>query len=196
MRWHEDDDLIAVDNALRESLRLVRGAELELGDLPVATEVLASCEKQLSTKLAGHVRKANRHELRMLFADFCQHEEREELQKLCLDKYREQVRELRLVPALRAAGASAAAAVAAAAVAAAAAAAAAAPAAAAALHQLLHRDDSFTLDFAAAVPGGSARPDRGGADTDEADGRARRPRCYCSARRRATAASACWRSCR
>jgi hypothetical protein len=91
LRWHDDGDLLAVDCALRESMTLVRHAEAELGPLPVCVEVLGGCDQQLCTKLAEHVRRANRHELRMLFADFCQWVGREELQQLCLDKYREQV---------------------------------------------------------------------------------------------------------
>jgi hypothetical protein len=96
MRWHEDDrgpDLLAVDRALRESLRLVHAAETSLGELPVCVEVLGACAKQLHAQLAKHVRKANRHELRVLYADFCRWEGvgREELQTLCLEKYREQV---------------------------------------------------------------------------------------------------------
>ena len=91
LRWHEDADLLAVDRALRESITLVGRAEVELGPLPVCAEVLAACDQQLRTRLAAHVRRANRHELRMLFADFCEWSGREELQRLCLDKYREQV---------------------------------------------------------------------------------------------------------
>ena len=37
------------------------------------------------------MRRANRHELRMIYADFCGWESRAELRDLCLDKYREQV---------------------------------------------------------------------------------------------------------
>ena len=91
LRLHEDGDLLAVDEALRESDTLVKRAEAELGALPVCAEVLGACGQQLRTRLAAHVRRANRHELRMLFADFCQWPGREELQRLCLDKYREQV---------------------------------------------------------------------------------------------------------
>ena len=72
LRWHEDADLLAVDDALRQSMNLVQAAEFELGPLPICTEILAACDVQLRTKLAAHVRKANRHELRMLYADFCQ----------------------------------------------------------------------------------------------------------------------------
>ena len=91
LRWHEDADLLGVDAALRESMELVRDAEIELGALPVASEVLEACEQQQRQRLATHVRSANRHVLRVLFADFCQWEERRELQRLCLDKYREHV---------------------------------------------------------------------------------------------------------
>ena len=91
LRWHEDSDLLAVDMALRESVRLVSDAESELGALPVSHEVLGACEGQLRTALGKHVRRANRHELRMLYADFCGVASRAELRELCLDKYREQV---------------------------------------------------------------------------------------------------------
>ena len=91
MRWHEDADLLAVDGALNESSLLVHNAEKELGPLPICSEVLDACEQQLCAKLTLHVRRANRHELRMLLADFCQRPGRDGLQHLCLDKYREQV---------------------------------------------------------------------------------------------------------
>ena len=91
MRWHEDADLLAVDTALRESVRLITDAEAELGALPVSHEVLSACETQLRGLLSKHVRKANRHELRMIYADFGDVASRAELRELCLDKYREQV---------------------------------------------------------------------------------------------------------
>ena len=91
LRWHEDADLLAVDRALREGVQLVSEAEGELGALPVSHEVLGACEAQLRGQLRTHVRRANRHELRMLYADFCGRDGRDELQALCLEKYREQV---------------------------------------------------------------------------------------------------------
>ena len=91
LRWHEDADLLAVDRALRRSFQIVRDAEAALEALPVCVEILGACEKQLQAKLSTHVRKANRHELRVLLADFCRWEGRDELERLCLDKYREQV---------------------------------------------------------------------------------------------------------
>ena len=90
LRWHEDADLLAVDTTLRESVRLVSDAECELGALPVSHEVLGACEQQLRATLSKHVRRANRHELRMLYGDFCGWASRAELRQLCLDKYREQ----------------------------------------------------------------------------------------------------------
>jgi len=59
--------------------------------LPVSHEVLSACETQLRGLLSKHVRKANRHELRMIYADFGDVASRAELRELCLDKYREQV---------------------------------------------------------------------------------------------------------
>ena len=91
LHWHEDADLLAVDSVVRQGSALVRAAEEELGPLPVCSEILQSCEQQLRGRLVVHIRRANRHELRMIYADFCQLSGREELQHLCLDKYREQV---------------------------------------------------------------------------------------------------------
>ena len=91
LRLHEDGDLLAVDRVLRESVALVDCAEEELGPLPICTEVLGACETQLHTRIVTHMRRANRHELRVLYADFCLWGRREELQRLCLEKYREQV---------------------------------------------------------------------------------------------------------
>ena len=48
--------LLAVDQAVRESVELVRAAEAELGALPVAHEVLGSCEHRLRDALTRHVR--------------------------------------------------------------------------------------------------------------------------------------------
>ena len=88
---HEErGDLLAVDRALQEGGCLLREAQPEVGDLQVSHEVLTGCERQLLALLQAHVRRANRHELRMLYADFC-HEGRAELRQLCLEKYKEQV---------------------------------------------------------------------------------------------------------
>ena len=91
LRWHEESDLLAVDRALRQGSQLVSDAEGEVGALPVSHEVFGACEQQLCARLALHVRRANRHELRMIYPDFCGWASRAELRQLCLDKYREQV---------------------------------------------------------------------------------------------------------
>ena len=70
-RLHEDRfDLLAVDVALQEGGRLMRAATPEVGEAPlrVSAEVLAACEARLHGLLQGHLRRANRHELRMLYA--------------------------------------------------------------------------------------------------------------------------------
>ena len=91
MHLHEErGDLLAVDRALQEGGSLLREAQPEVGDLQVSHEVLTGCERQLLALLQAHVRRANRHELRMLYADFC-HEGRAQLRQLCLEKYKEQV---------------------------------------------------------------------------------------------------------
>ena len=88
---HEErGDLLAVDRALQEGGCLLREAQPEVGDLQVSYEVLTGCERQLLALLQAHVRRANRHELRMLYTDFC-HEGRAGLRQLCLEKYKEQV---------------------------------------------------------------------------------------------------------
>jgi hypothetical protein len=86
----ERGDLLAVDRALQEGGSLLREAQPEVGDLQVSHEVLTGCERQLLVLLQAHVRRANRHELRVLYADFC-HEGRAQLRQLCLEKYKEQV---------------------------------------------------------------------------------------------------------
>ena len=97
LTWHEDaHDLLAVDGALQQGFALLADARAAIGDGPLgaddpAVEVLGACEAQLRQRLQAHVRRANRHELRMLYADFCGRDGRDELQALCLEKYREQV---------------------------------------------------------------------------------------------------------
>ena len=84
---HEErGDLLFVDRALQEGGCLLCEAQPELGDLQVSHEVLTGCERQLLALLQAHVRRANRHELRVLYADFC-HEGRAELRQLCLEKH-------------------------------------------------------------------------------------------------------------
>jgi len=89
--WQEESDLLRVNALLCEGLSLVATASAELGDLSVCLEMLAACEAQLRARLAIHIRRANRHELRTIFTDFCERPGRESLQALCLEKYCEQV---------------------------------------------------------------------------------------------------------
>ena len=95
LTWHEDaHDLLAVDGALQQGFALLADARAAIGDGPLgaddpAVEVLGACEAQLRQRLQAR-RRANRHELRMLYADFCGRDGRDAPQALCLE-YREQV---------------------------------------------------------------------------------------------------------
>ena len=96
LHWHDDcggRDLLAVDATLSSAHALLDAALGELGALPVVEEVLAECETRLASQLERLVRRANRHELRMLHADFFALDgpRRERLRQICLSKYLEQI---------------------------------------------------------------------------------------------------------
>jgi hypothetical protein len=67
---HEDNDLLAMDAAVRAARDLVARAAAEVGDLSLFGEILDALEAQLRSKLELVIKKANRHELRLLYTDF------------------------------------------------------------------------------------------------------------------------------
>eukprot|EP00962_Isochrysis_galbana_P005935 scaffold1596_cov121-Isochrysis_galbana.AAC.1 len=67
---HEDNDLLAMDGAVRAARDLVARTAVELGDMSLFCEILDVLEGQLRAKLNLVIKKANRHELRLLYTDF------------------------------------------------------------------------------------------------------------------------------
>lgn len=67
---HEDNDLLAMDAAVRAARSLVARAAGAVGDMSIFGEILDALERQLRAKLELVIKKANRHELRLLYTYF------------------------------------------------------------------------------------------------------------------------------